>query len=148
MNTLASWNAQPIAETATQVQSARWRWKPAFLTGIFAVLIGTIVFTVAIRVVSVWNLTAMDNSVESRTQVRDEIVRWINQRPASSGKASVVACGSIERSILQPRSWVEAMIDDPSKPVDARISICRFTLDSSGSIIHMVEKGIPGNIPR
>jgi hypothetical protein len=143
MSTLASWNAQPIATSDTQKLSASWRWKPAYLTRIFLVLAWAMSFTVVLRAASIWSLLATDTTEEFRSHVQEEIAHWISQRPATSAKTYVVACGSIERGIIPQESSVEAMIDDPSKPGDAGIFACRFTLDSSGSIIDAVERSVP-----
>jgi hypothetical protein len=145
MDTIAVWNGQPLAGSSTQEETPRRRWKPVYTTRIVAVLAWSLSFTVMLRVVDIWSLMATDNRAEVRSHVQEEVAAWITQCPSMSAKAYVVACGTVQREVLNSESWVEAMIDDPGRPVDASLVICRFTLDSSGAIIAMAERNIPGD---
>jgi hypothetical protein len=60
----------------------------------------------------------------------------------------LLALGGVQRGIMPQESWLEAMIEDPSKPAEARLSICRFTLNASGGIVDVVERIVPGDVPR
>jgi hypothetical protein len=148
MATIAFWNGQPLDRSGAQAQPTRRRWKPVYLTRIIAVLAFALSFTVVLRMVGIWNLMGADNRAEVRSHVQEEITHWLSQSPTMSAKAYVVACGSIQRGVLHRESWLEAMIDDPGKPVEARLFICRFTLDSSGRIIDVAERGLPADVPR
>jgi hypothetical protein len=143
MDTTALWNGQPLAGSTTQEAAPARRWKPVYTTRIVAVLAWSLSFTVMLRVVGIWSLMSTDNGVEARSHIQDEVAQWISQCPSMGEKAYVVACGSIQREVLPSQSWVEAMIDDPSRPADDNLFICRFKLDSSGGIIDMAERGIP-----
>jgi hypothetical protein len=148
MATIAFWNGQPLERSGTQETPARRRWKPVYLTRIIVVFACAVSLTVGFRLVGIWNLMGTDNRVEARSHIQEEVTHWISQCPSMSAKAYVVACGSIQRGVLKPESWLEAMIEDPSKPVDTRLFICRFTLDSSGSIVDMKERSLPADVPR
>jgi hypothetical protein len=143
MDTIAVWNGQSLAGSSTQEKTPRRGWKPVYTTRLVAVLAWSLSLTVMLRVVGIWNLMVTDNRVETRSHVEQEVAEWITKCPSLSAKAYVVACGTVQREVLKSESWVEAMIDDPGRPVDASLVICRFTLDSSGSIIAMSERNIP-----
>src|SRR5689334_22428604 len=120
MDTLDSWNEEPVAENFVQAESAGWRWNPVYVPRILVALAGIVSCTMMLRVASIGNQMAADDGPEARLHLQEEIVRWISQRPSGT-KASVVAVGTIHRDVFRQNAWVEAMIDDPSKPADARL---------------------------
>jgi hypothetical protein len=148
MSTLVSLDAQPLTTADAPAHYARPRWKRIYSTRIVLLLAWALSFIAVFRAASVWNEKATDNGEESRSHVRAEVTRWISQQSSAGEKASILALGGIQRGIIPHESWLEAMIDDPSKPGNARLSICRFTLDASGSIVDAVERSIPYEAPR
>jgi hypothetical protein len=148
MSTLVSLDAQPLTPANAQAPYARPRWKRIYSTRIALVLAWALSFIAVFRAASVWTEKSVDNGEESRSHVRAEVTRWISQRPSPGERASVLALGGIQRGLMPEESWLEAMIDDPGKPDNARLSICRFTLNASGSIVDAVERSIPYDAPR
>lgn len=143
MGILAYWKAQLLAAWGTQERSTGWRWKPVYLTRTIVLLVWAICFTVVLRAANIWSLKATDNGAASRAQIQREIAHWMSQRTSSGATTSIIAYGSVHRSVFQPGAWLEATIEDSSKPVEARLSICRFTLDASGRIIDVAERSLP-----
>jgi hypothetical protein len=143
MSTLAYWKAQLLAAPGTQERFAGWRRKSAHLTRIIVLLAWTICFTVVLRAAGIWSLKATDNGAAARAQIQREIAHWMSARTPSGGAISIIACGSVHRTIFEQGAWVEATIEDSSKPAEERLSICRFKLDASGRIIEVAERSLP-----
>ncbi len=148
MSTLVSLDAQPLTPANAPAQYTRPRWKRIYSTRIALVLAWALSFIAVFRAASVWTEKNVDNGEESRSHIRAEVTRWISQRPSPGDKACVLALGGIQRGLVPEQSWLEAMIDDPGKPDNARLSICLFTLDASGSIVDAVERSVPYSAQR